>query len=756
MSLLAPLYFLGALAVVGPLVFHLIRRQPKSSVSFSSLMFLRETPPRISRKSRLDQWPLLLLRCLALLLLAAAFARPFLRSATGSLVDAPSRRIVVLVDRSASMRREDLWDRAVAEANSVLDELSDQDQFAVMLFDNDVESLGAGGLDIEKDTQGFGSRENSGSLATAFGADRVREAKGFLKAAGPSWFATDLGKAIRSAADWAEWPVQSESTVLSAAANSANPTGPVDSGVSGPATIVLISDLQSGADITELESYQWPDDVSVDIRQLNVAGRTNASLSLMSNDATDNIDSEPAKDLAAAVVKIPVRVTNSEDSISANFRLDWQFPQTAGSNPAVSSPDSQTLQIDPGSVQIFRMPLDQNRSQVAGQGSQLQLSGDDHPFDNVRYLVPPSKQSVSLGYIGPDANDPQSSLAYYLSRVPLANSTREVEFNRLDQTDNIQFDAGQTPLLVVAESLNAANQQNLNQYAEAGGNVLFVLGDADSSAGIMQSVRDLTGDALIQSSEANVGDYSMLTQIDFADPLFAAMADPQYNDFTKIKFWKHRIITNQSQQWDVIAAFDSGSPAILRWQSGDQNVWLMAAGWQPTQSQLALSTKFIPLMSRWFNGNRNRDRQINDHELGAPLPWIADTAAAELVVDDKLLTLINSDGVSTQLTNKNLDEIVTAPGIYQLMRTDQPPVVFASNLAVSESRTMPLDVGVLERLGIRLGQNTAVEKLVEIKRQMRDRELEGQQRIWQWLLFAAIGFLSFETWLGGRNAKRIV
>ena len=105
MSLLAPLYFLGALAVGLPILFHLIRRQPKGQVEFSSLMFLRPTPPRLTRRSRLDNWLLLLLRALALMLLAAAFARPFLRSVAVSDQELPGRRIVLMVDTSASMQR---------------------------------------------------------------------------------------------------------------------------------------------------------------------------------------------------------------------------------------------------------------------------------------------------------------------------------------------------------------------------------------------------------------------------------------------------------------------------------------------------------------------------------------------------------------------------------------------------------------------------------------------------------------------------
>ena len=54
MSVLAWLFGLGFLALVGPLLFHLIRRTPKGEVQFSSLMFLRPTPPTLTRRSRLD------------------------------------------------------------------------------------------------------------------------------------------------------------------------------------------------------------------------------------------------------------------------------------------------------------------------------------------------------------------------------------------------------------------------------------------------------------------------------------------------------------------------------------------------------------------------------------------------------------------------------------------------------------------------------------------------------------------------------
>ncbi len=109
MSFLAPLYIAGLLAVSLPIVFHLIRRTPRGQVPFSSLMFLSPSPPRITRRSRLNNIVLLILRGLALALLAFAFARPLLRDAASlEITDQPSRRVAILLDRSASMRRGDL------------------------------------------------------------------------------------------------------------------------------------------------------------------------------------------------------------------------------------------------------------------------------------------------------------------------------------------------------------------------------------------------------------------------------------------------------------------------------------------------------------------------------------------------------------------------------------------------------------------------------------------------------------------------
>ena len=88
MSFLAPFFLLGGLAVALPIFFHLIRRTSKEQIPFSSLMFLQQVPPRVTKRSRLEHVLLLLLRCLVICLLALGFARPFIQQPLAANPDA--------------------------------------------------------------------------------------------------------------------------------------------------------------------------------------------------------------------------------------------------------------------------------------------------------------------------------------------------------------------------------------------------------------------------------------------------------------------------------------------------------------------------------------------------------------------------------------------------------------------------------------------------------------------------------------------
>jgi Aerotolerance regulator N-terminal/von Willebrand factor type A domain len=138
MGLLAPAFLAGLLAIGIPIAIHLINRERKVVVHFPSLMFLNKIPYRSVRRQKLRHLLLLALRCLALLLLVAAFARPFLqrhKNAGSSLLGARER--VILVDRSYSMGYADHWKRALDAARSAAKDLSGNDRATIVFFAND-------------------------------------------------------------------------------------------------------------------------------------------------------------------------------------------------------------------------------------------------------------------------------------------------------------------------------------------------------------------------------------------------------------------------------------------------------------------------------------------------------------------------------------------------------------------------------------------------------------------------------------------
>jgi hypothetical protein len=131
MSFLYPLFLLGGLAIAVPIVLHLLRRDVAPEVPFSAVRLLKKSPVERSRRRRLRDLLLLAARVTALLLLAAAFARPFAPSTASAML--PLR--IVAVDRSFSMAAPGRFERTLELARAAIDEASFGERVALIAFD---------------------------------------------------------------------------------------------------------------------------------------------------------------------------------------------------------------------------------------------------------------------------------------------------------------------------------------------------------------------------------------------------------------------------------------------------------------------------------------------------------------------------------------------------------------------------------------------------------------------------------------------
>ena len=682
MSFLYPLYALGALALAAPILFHFFQRRPHGQQEFSSLMFLRSTPPKITRRSRLNDLLLLLLRGLALLLLALAFCRPFLRSSVLLDVDAPLRSVVLLVDTSASMRREGVWPQLRQSVAKVVTDLRPTDQVMLVAFDRFPTAL----ISFEAWEQAASSQ-------------RIALVTEQLESLKPSWFATDLGSALVAAADaLLQLRLVEEQ--------------------GQPLQVVLFTDLQDGSDLNGLQSYQWPEDISVDVRTVSATKQANASL--------QTLPPEPS-DMDSAQIRVLVR--NEANSPRGKLQLQWQGEQL----------QPVKTYVPPGQTRVVRVTQPRN-------AVHLKLAGDDHAFDNQLFLTETVPLEQALWYIGDDQRSDQQSLFFYLRQSTLDTRTRKVSIEKLEELTRLAIvNPKQVPLIVVSKPLMTEDAAKLQRYVSRGGRLLVVLEASSEPQEMEQFLGQVLGVSAVKVKAISGVDYAMLSKIDFQNALLQPFSDPRFNDFSKIQFWSHRALTTTNESpWNVVAEFDDGFPALVEKQLGKGTAWVLTSGWQPQESQLALSSKFVPLLHGFFGQTIANTAHNSTYVVGEPI---------KITPTEEPTSVIAPDGETHDLpAMSEVFDAADEPGIYQLTQ-GMEQFSLAVNLPPEESRTNPLLPDRLAQLGIPLGKQKSAEALRKQQRQMRNKELEGRQKLWRWGILAALGAVTIETWLSSRTRE---
>ncbi len=673
MNFLSPLFLLGALAVVGPIIFHLIRRTTREVKPFSTLMFLQPTPPRVTSKSRIENLWLLLLRCLVLLALAFGFARPFFRESSAKTADAgaQARRLAILVDVSASMRRETLWKQAQERAEALLKTMTPLDAVAVLAFDRTPRVL----MDMEQ-------------WSTMPVDQRVPAAIRQLAAASPGWAGTNLGAAVLQALD-----------LISGARQTTPARG----------EIVVISDMQEGARLDGLQGLEWPPNVTVRFESVNATKPGNASAQwLVGGEQKEAADKDE---------KMRLRIHNAAEATSERFRLAWGAEADAGLDAYVPAGQSTVISIP-------KLPEGANR---------LVLTGDAADFDNALWLLPPQPRRVPVMFLGTDAEDDIRGSLFYLRRAFPQTMQEIVEISARRAGDAVAaFELQKAQMIFIGDGATDSQLAAARQFARDGRLVVFPMTNAES-AGALGRLLEIPG---LAAEEAAARDFALLAQIDFQSPLFAPFADPRFSDFTKIHFWHHRRIdATKLPGAQVLASFDNRDPAIMKVPLGKGGVIVLTSSWRPVDSQLALSSKFVPLL-----------HSMLDDSAGLP------PAKAQYFVGDeialppgpKAYTMRKADGSEVPVAEGGNFAGTDQPGIYV---ANPGELRFVVNLDPEESRTSPLGRDQLAALAMPMGEagDAGSQKAAAEGVHALAMEVEQRQKLWRWLVIAAVMFLLVET-----------
>ncbi|MCD8534986.1 MAG: BatA domain-containing protein, partial [Verrucomicrobia bacterium] len=331
MSFLAPLFLVGALAIVGPILFHMIRRSPEKRRDFSSLIFLEPDPPVFSRRNRISNWILLLLRCLVVALICLAFSRPFFRHEEKTLVAGGLvQHHLVLMDRSASMQRNGLAKSLEAAMDDIIRTLKSGDSILLASFSDQ--------FNVHGDWQAY---------ETGISRDELLSMSESIELTLRS---TLLGKSM----------VQGYQALVDRMAETSS------QGFRVSGTIHLISDFQRGAQMDQLQGIEWTENINVVIHSIAGDLPGNAGLSLLSSDR-------------AQILRL--QVSNDIESSASTFQVLVKGASEISGAPA-GEPRRYPVVVPPGSTRVLSIPLEE----ISWTHGTAELLGDDaSPFDNVVY-----------------------------------------------------------------------------------------------------------------------------------------------------------------------------------------------------------------------------------------------------------------------------------------------------------------------------------------------------------------------------------
>jgi len=693
MNFLYPLFLAGIAAVALPIILHMIRRHTRKRITFSSLMFLRTSIPRFKNRTRLENLLLLILRCIILCLLAFSFSRPFFPREAPLKQVSLRKRIVLLIDTSASMRRTGIWEKAISETQSVLKDIGQADRVCVISFDQSTNTI-----------IGF---EQWSAMEPARRTPVITEQISKLS---PGWALTNLGNALVSAAEAIE-------------------DDQVDDGqqTNTMSQVVLISDLQQGSNLEAMNAYEWPVETELVVKSIQCQGNTNAALQLVtdrSGSGSPDDDSLPG-----------IRIINSSDATTERFQLNW-------ADEKVVKTSSQGIDVyaPPGHSVVVHAPAREDQLQTR----KLILTGDDHDFDNTLFLAPYLQQQVNILYIGNDDPADSNGMLYYLQRA--FGTTRALKPNVISHPVDKTIAASDIEtahLIIAGDKINRENLASLRRFLESGRTILLVMKSADD----VTTLTGLSGIETIESEEADVDRYAMLGRIEFKHPLLMPFSEPRFGDFTQIHFWKYRRINNEDlPSVQVLANFDSGDPAWLELPVGKGSLLIFTCGWHPSDSQLALSSKFVPLFYSILEYGGVLAGQQSQYFVGdnIPIPYSIKAGSANIQIrkpDDFLISLDTGQEVFTQ---------TDLPGIYTI-ETSAGNHLFAVNLPARECQTAAMQIEDIERFGVSFKQSSgiAVERTTPAKRQRSFAGMEYEQKVWRWVFVVLLAVSLIEIWLAG-------
>jgi hypothetical protein len=426
---------LGLIGVAVPIIIHLLYRKNRKQTDWAAMELLRKALVMRSGQIKIEDFLVLALRCLAMLLIAAALLRPILDSAASKWIGEKHIGMVVAIDASLSMGHGEhsRFEKAIARAQQVLGTAREGDPVTIVLLSQNPEYI-VRAADYEP-----AKVEN---LLTS-------------KATKPSPYPLALDSNINLLAELA---------------------GELESGTR---EVYLITDAQE-ADWGTLSGNsretlrEMTKETGFFVLPISTDGEGEENLSISSlNYASGPLQSSGVARFEAIVENHGREVANGA---SIEFLLDGKRTRK-----------QEIGQINPGDSRVIPYFANFNNPGDLSLEARLISNGDDLDADNGRFAVVNIKDSVRVlcvnGNSSAEAGRNSRSAVYYAVRaLRLKSSTPEaaMEVTQISSTDlPLEDRLDDFDLIVLANLGNPAPETvtRLHGFTQRGGGLILFTGD---------------------------------------------------------------------------------------------------------------------------------------------------------------------------------------------------------------------------------------------------------------------------------------
>lgn len=550
---------LGLLAVSIPILIHLLNKFRVKRVHWAAMRFLMESIQRNQRRVKMEDLIMLLVRCLIVILLTLAFARPVFFHSDGN-VSSGTVNAVIIIDDSMSMsyssNGKSNFDHAREAALKILDDLGGNSQVALYFVSDRVKEL------VSPPTHDL---------------NVIRRA---LQSAEVSSRSSDLWPGIKSAVN----------ELLN---------------LDGPGKLFVITDGQELAwrhrqEIIDLLAEEQAK-ISFQVVSVGDTVEPNMCVSSLRLDSSIPVVNESLRSV--------ISVTNWSPTAASGVKVTLSVDHSA--------PSAETTLSAIGPGQTVTVNLITHIAEPGFHSLTAAIPADHLTVDDRRSVAFEVLKDLHVLVVegGSSTAKPEDGDGFYLANallpVPATQQSQYYLKVKLGQPSDLEhpLDAYRAVFLSNVAQLNPQAVDALAAFVKQGGGLVIFPGEKTSTEFYNTNPAMVSMLPALIGKPENITEHKVLSlqSRGFTHPLTAIWNDVQNGDLGSVHVNRYCPLSlvvpsdqakKSGQIPEVVANYANGKPAIVTQQFGKGHVILFSMPATPAWGNLPINPNFLPLVYR--------------------------------------------------------------------------------------------------------------------------------------------------------------